>query len=393
MLLSFALILLLGGLAGRVMARFKIPPLLGMLLVGILIGPSVWNLLDPLTLEISAILRQIALIVILTRAGLSLSLRDLKKVGRTAVWVSFVPAVFEIIGVIILAPLLLGVSTLEAALMGSVLAAVSPAVVVPHMLKVQENGYGVKKRIPQLILAGASVDDVFVIVIFTALLGMAQGDGISWLSFGLIPVRIILGILVGLGVGFLLSKLYQQVRFSDMEQTLILLAVSFILVTVENETNLPFSGLLAVMFSGMMLQRKDLERAKQLARHYNHFWSAASIALFVLVGASVNLDFLLQAGIAAIVVIFGALAFRMVGVLTSLLGSDLNWKERVFCMIAYSPKATVQASIGGLPLAAGLASGNIILVVAVLAIMTTAPLGAFLIDLTYPRLLEHDLGQ
>ena len=393
MLLSFALILLLGGLAGRVMARFKIPPLLGMLLVGILIGPSVWNLLDPLTLEISAILRQIALIVILTRAGLSLSLRDLKKVGRTAVWMSFVPAVFEMIGVIILAPLLLGVSTLEAALMGSVLAAVSPAVVVPQMLKVQENGYGVKKRIPQLILAGASVDDVFVIVIFTALLGMAQGDGISWLSFGLIPVRIMLGILVGLGVGFLLSKLYQQVRFSDMEQTLILLAVSFILVTVENETNLPFSGLLAVMFSGMMIQRKDLERANQLARHYNHFWSAASIALFVLVGASVNLDFLFQAGMAAIVVIFGALAFRMVGVQTSLLGSDLNWKERVFCMIAYSPKATVQASIGGLPLAAGLASGNIILVVAVLAIMTTAPLGAFLIDLTYPRLLEHDLGR
>ena len=393
MLISFALILLLGGLAGRVMGRFKIPPLLGMLLVGILIGPSVWNLLDPLTLEISAILRQIALIVILTRAGLSLSLRDLKKVGQTALWMSFVPAVFEIVGVIILAPLLLGVSTLEAALMGSVLAAVSPAVVVPHMLKVQEEGYGVKKRIPQLILAGASVDDVFVIVIFTALLGMAQGDGISWLSFGLIPVRIMLGILVGLGVGFLLSKLYHQVRFSNMEQTLMLLAVSFILVTVENETNLPFSGLLAVMFSGMMIQRKDMERAEQLARHYNHFWSAASIALFVLVGASVNLDFLLQAGIAAIVVIFGALAFRMVGVLTSLLGSDLNWKERVFCMIAYSPKATVQASIGGLPLAAGLASGNIILVVAVLAIMTTAPLGAFLIDLTYPRLLEHDLVQ
>ena len=305
MLISFALILLLGGLAGRVMGRFKIPPLLGMLLVGILIGPSVWNLLDPLTLEISAILRQIAFIVILTRAGLSLSLWDLKKVGRTAVWMSFVPAVFEMIGVIILAPLLLGVSTLEAALMGSVLAAVSPAVVVPHMLKVQEEGYGVKKRIPQLILAGASVDDVFVIVIFTALLGMAQGDGISWLSFGLIPVRIMLGILVGLGVGFLLSKLYHQVRFSNMEQTLMLLAVSFILVTVENETNLPFSGLLAVMFSGMMIQRKDMERAEQLARHYNHFWSAASIALFVLVGASVNLDFLLQAGIAAIVVIFG----------------------------------------------------------------------------------------
>ena len=390
MLFSFALILLLGGLAGRVMGLFKLPPLLGMMLVGILIGPSVWNLLDPLTLEISPTLRQIALIIILTRAGLSLSLTDLKKIGRSAIWMAFVPAVFEMVGVIILAPLLLGVTTLEAALMGSVLAAVSPAVVVPHMLKVQKEGYGVKKGIPQLILAGASVDDVFVIVVFAALLGMAQGAGISLVSFGLIPVRILLGILVGLGVGFLLSKLYQRFHFREIEQTLILLAVSFVLVTIENETNLPFSGLLAVMFSGMMIQRKDLDRSKQLERHYNHFWGAASLALFVLVGASVNLEFLSQAGVAAIVVIFGALAFRMVGVLISLVGSDLSWKERLFCMIAYSPKATVQASIGGVPLAAGLASGNIILIVAVLAIMTTAPLGAFLIDLTYHRFLERD---
>lgn len=391
MLFSFALILLLGGLAGRLMGRFKIPPLLGMLLVGILIGPSVWNLLDPLTLEISATLRQIALIIILTRAGLSLSLADLKKVGRSAIWMAFLPAIFEMVGVVILAPILLGVTRLEAALMGSVLAAVSPAVVVPHMLKVQEEGYGVKKGIPQLIMAGASVDDVFVIVIFTAFLGMAQGTGLSLVSFGLIPVRILLGIVIGLGVGFLLTKLYQRFRFSNMEQTLLLLSVAFMLVTIENETNLPFSGLLAVMFSGMMLQHEDLDRSKQLERHFNHFWTAASIALFVLVGASVNVDFLLQAGFTAIAVIFGALVFRMTGVLVSLVGSDLNWKERLFCMIAYSPKATVQASIGGIPLAAGLASGNIILVVAVLAIMTTAPLGAFLINMTYHRVLDHDL--
>ena len=387
MLLSFALILLLGGVAGRLFGHLKLPPLLGMLLVGIVMSPSVLNLLDPMTLDISGILRQIALIIILTRAGLSLSLRDLKKVGRPAIFMSFVPAIFEIVGIGLLAPLLLGVSPLEALLMGSVLAAVSPAVVVPHMLKIQEKGYGVNKGIPQLILAGASIDDVVVIVIFSALLGIMQGVSISWVTFGWIPVRILLGIAVGLFVGNLLAKLFERVRLNADERTLTLIAVSFILVTIENETNLPFSGLLAVMFSGIMIQRKNVEIATQLTHHYNHFWSAASIALFVLVGASVNVNFLFQAGVAALAVIFGGLSFRIVGVFVSLLGTNLNWKERLFCMIAYSPKATVQASIGGLPLAAGLASGNIILVVAVLAIMTTAPLGAFLIDHTYKRLL------
>ena len=387
MLLSFALILLLGGVAGRLFGHLKLPPLLGMLLVGIVMSPSVLNLLDPMTLDISGILRQIALIIILTRAGLSLSLRDLKKVGRPAIFMSFVPAIFEIVGIGLLAPLLLGVSPLEALLMGSVLAAVSPAVVVPHMLKIKEKGYGVNKGIPQLILAGASIDDVFVIVIFSALLGIMQGVSISWVTFGWIPVRILLGIAVGLFVGNLLAKLFERVRLNADERTLTLIAVSFILVTIENETTLPFSGLLAVMFAGIMIQRKNVEIATQLTHHYNHFWSAASIALFVLVGASVNVNFLFQAGVAALAVIFGGLSFRIVGVFVSLLGTNLNWKERLFCMIAYSPKATVQASIGGLPLAAGLASGNIILVVAVLAIMTTAPLGAFLIDHTYKRLL------
>lgn len=387
MLLSFALILLLGGVAGRLFGRLKLPPLLGMLLVGIMMSPSVLNLLDPMMLDISGILRQIALIIILTRAGLSLSLRDLKKVGRPAIFMSFVPAIFEIVGIGLLAPLLLGVSPLEALLMGSVLAAVSPAVIVPQMLKVQEKGYGVQKGIPQLILAGASIDDVFVIVIFSALLGIMQGASISWVTFGWIPVRILLGIAIGLFVGNLLAKLFERVRLNADERTLTLIAVSFILVTIENETSLPFSGLLAVMFAGIMIQRKNVDIATQLTRHYNHLWSAASIALFVLVGASVNVNFLFQAGVTALAVIFGGLAFRIVGVFVSLLGTNLNWKERLFCMIAYSPKATVQASIGGLPLAAGLASGNIILVVAVLAIMTTAPLGAFLIDHTYHRLL------
>lgn len=387
MLLSFALILLLGGVAGRLFGRLKLPPLLGMLLVGIMMSPSVLNLLDPMTLDISGILRQIALIIILTRAGLSLSLRDLKKVGRPAIFMSFVPAIFEIVGIGLLAPLLLGVSPLEALLMGSVLAAVSPAVIVPQMLKVQEKGYGVQKGIPQLILAGASIDDVFVIVIFSALLGIMQGASISWVTFGWIPVRILLGIAVGLFVGNLLGKLFERVRLNADERTLTLIAVSFILVTIENETSLSFSGLLAVMFTGIMIQRKNVKVATQLTRHYNHLWSAASIALFVLVGASVNVNFLFQAGVTALAVIFGGLAFRIVGVFVSLLGTNLTWKERLFCMIAYSPKATVQASIGGLPLAAGLASGNIILVVAVLAIMTTAPLGAFLIDHTYQRLL------
>ena len=387
MLLSFALILLLGGVAGRLFGRLKLPPLLGMLLVGIMMSPSVLNLLDPMTLDISGILRQIALIIILTRAGLSLSLHDLKKVGRPAIFMSFVPAIFEIVGIGLLAPLLLGVSPLEALLMGSVLAAVSPAVIVPQMLKVQEKGYGVQKGIPQLILAGASIDDVFVIVIFSALLGIMQGVSISWVTFGWIPVRILLGIAVGLFVGNLLAKLFERVRLNADERTLTLIAVSFILVTIENETSLPFSGLLAVMFTGIMIQRKNVKVATQLTRHYNHLWSAASIALFVLVGASVNVNFLFQAGVTALAVIFGGIAFRIVGVFISLLGTNLTWKERLFCMISYSPKATVQASIGGLPLAAGLAVGNIILVVAVLAIMTTAPLGAFLINHTYKRLL------
>ena len=390
MLLSFALILLVGGLAGRLAQKFKLPSLFGMLLVGILIGPSLLNLVDPLTLAISPVLRQMALIIILTRAGLSLSLGDLRKIGRPAVLMAFVPAIFEMVGVVLLAPVLLGVSLLDAALMGSVLAAVSPAVVIPHMLHVQEEGYGTEKGIPQLVLAGASVDDVVVIVIFSVLLGIAQATGFSWVSVALIPVRIVLGVLVGLSVGALFARFVQRFNFSIIERTMYLLALTFILVTVENETNLPFSGLLAVMFAGIMIQREDIVVAKQLEGHYRHFWSLASIALFVLVGTSVDITFLFRAGFVAVVVIFGALLFRIFGVWLSLLGTDFNRKERLFIMLAYTPKATVQASIGGIPLALGLASGDMILVVSVLAIMTTAPLGAFLIENTYKKLLEKE---
>lgn len=388
MLLSFALILLLGGLAGRFMQKVRLPALLGMLFVGIALGPNVLNWLDSLTLDISADLRQIALIIILARAGLSLDLSILKRVGRPALRMAFVPACFEMVGVTLLAPILLGVSRLDAAIMGSVLAAVSPAVVVPHMLNVQNEGYGVKKGIPQLILTGASLDDVFVIVVFSVFVGMAQGSGISWMSFAMIPVQIGIGILVGLLVGYGFVLFFHRFDFTKTERSVILLAVSFILVTIENQTSLPFSGLIAVMASGLMIQRTDKTIADPLAHHYNQFWQVASIALFVLVGASVDLNYLIQAGLVTLAVIIGALAFRILGVWVSLIGTNFSGKEKLFCMIAYTPKATVQASIGGVPLALGLTSGNIILVVAILAIMTTAPIGAFLIENTYKHLLD-----
>lgn len=390
MLFSLALILLFGGLAGRLAQKFHLPSLLGMLFAGILLGPSMLNAIDPLTLDISPVLRQIALIIILTRAGLSLSLADLRKIGRPAVAMSFVPALCEMFGVMLFAPLLLGVRLLDAALMGSVLAAVSPAVVIPHMLHVQDEGYGNRKGIPQLILAGASVDDVIVIVIFTVLLSLTQSATFSWLSFALIPVQIVSGMAVGLGVGWIFAQFIRRFEISAVERTIYLLALTFLLVTVENETNLPFSGLLAVMFAGIMIQREDDRVAQGLEHHYRYFWSVASIALFVLVGVSVHLSYLFEAGLTAVVVIFGALIFRMFGVWLSLLGTDFNFRERLFTMLAYTPKATVQASIGGIPLAIGLASGHIILVVSVVSIMITAPLGAFLIEQTYEKLLEKD---
>ncbi len=390
MLLSISLILILGMFMGWICQKMKLPALLGMLITGIILGPYGLNLLDGSILGISAELRKIALIIILTRAGLGLDLSGLKKIGRPAVLMCFVPASFELLGMILLAPKLMGLSVLESAVMGAVLAAVSPAVVVPRMVKLMDEGYGVKEGIPQLILAGASVDDVYVIVLFSTFVGMMQGEGASILQFVNIPVSIFFGIAIGLFLGVLLAYFFKKVHIRDTSKVLIILSISFLLVVIEDKltTAITFSSLIAVMFIGIGLQKKREAVAKRLSVKYGKLWVAAEVFLFVLVGATVNIEYLGKVGAKAFVVIIGALIFRMFGVFVCLLGTNLKRKEQLFAMMAYTPKATVQAAIGGIPLALGLACGDTVLTVAVLAIVFTAPLGAFAIDLSYKKLLN-----
>ena len=392
MLISIAMILLMGMFMGWLCKKIHLPSLTGMILTGIILGPYFLNMIDSSLLGISSELRRIALIIILTRAGLSLDLNDLRKVGRPAVLMCFVPACFEIMGMIILAPKLLGISILDAAIMGAVVGAVSPAVIVPKMLKLMEEGYGVKHSIPQLILAGASVDDVFVIVMFTAFTGLAQGNSVSISSFINIPVSILLGIVIGAFIGILLAYYFKKVHIRDTSKVIIILCISFILVTFEDRfsTIIPFASLIAVMAIGIALQKKREVVAKRLSIKFNKLWVVAEIVLFVLVGATVDIKYAVSAGILSIILILGVLVFRMMGVFLCLLKTKLTMKERMFCMIAYTPKATVQAAIGGVPLAMGLSCGNIVLTVAVVAILITAPLGAFCIDFAYKKLLIKD---
>lgn len=389
MLTSLALIFLVGMSLGWLVTRLRLPSLLGMLLTGILLGPYVLNLLDDSILGISADLRQLALIIILTRAGLSLNIEDLKKVGRPAVLLCFVPACFEIVGMIVLAPRLLGLSVLDAAILGAVIAAVSPAVIVPKMLRLMELGYGARNSIPQMLLAGASVDDVFVIVMFTAFTGLAQGGTVSPTTFVQIPVSIVTGIAVGLAAGIAFGAVYRRVHVRDSVKVVVLLSLSFLFVALENAVKgvVPFSGLLAVMSCGIAINRRRPELASRLSGKYNRLWVAAEVLLFVLVGATVDISYAAAAGAAAVLAVLGALVFRMVGVFVCVLGTKLSRKERLFCMLAYTPKATVQAAIGSVPLSLGLGCGQIVLTVAVVAILLTAPLGAFAIDLTHRRLL------
>ena len=391
MLLSISLILILGMFMGWICQKIKLPSLLGMLITGIVLGPYVLNLLDDSILGISAELRKIALIIILTRAGLGLDLSGLKKIGRPAVLMCFVPASFELIGMILLAPKLMGLTVLEAAIMGAVLAAVSPAVVVPRMVKLMDEGYGVNEGIPQLILAGASVDDVYVIVLFSTFVGMMQGEGASILKFVNIPISIFLGIAIGLLIGVLLAHYFKKVHIRDTSKLLIILSISFLLVVMEDKLSTPitFSALIAIMFIGIGLQKKRKTVAKRLSVKYGKLWVAAEVFLFVLVGATVNIGYLGKVGVKALIVIIGALVFRMFGVFVCLLGTSLKRKERLFTMLAYTPKATVQAAIGGIPLALGFTCGDLVLTVAVLAIVLTAPLGAFAIDLSYKKLLNR----
>lgn len=389
MLLSVALILLCGMGMSWICKKLKLPGLLGMLLTGIVLGPYVLNLLDENLLNISSELRKMALIIILMRAGLGLDISGLKKIGRPAVMMCFVPASFELLGMLVLAPRLLGLSVLEAAILGSVLAAVSPAVVVPRMVRLMEEGYGTEKGIPQLILAGASVDDVYVIVLFTTFSGIMQGKSVSVMSFLNIPISIILGMIIGLLAGGLLARYFEKVHIRDTVKVLILLSISFLLVVAEDHmtTAITFSALIAVMFLGVGLQKYREVVAKRIAVKCGKMWVAAEVFLFVLVGATVNIGYLSHVGLKAVVLICGALIFRMTGVFVCLLGTDMNGKEKLFTMMAYTPKATVQAAIGGIPLALGFACGDVVLTVAVLAIVLTAPLGAFAIDSSYKKFL------
>ena len=390
MLMSLALILVVGIVLGHVLKKIKLPELLGMLVAGIILGPYVLNWIDSSILDISEELRQIALIIILTRAGLNLDFADLKKVGRPAILLCFIPASIEIIGFLIFGPLLLKLSVLDSAILGTVIAAVSPAVVVPRMLKLIEQGYGTKKGIPQMIMAAGSVDDVFVIVLFTAITGIAQGGEFSTGSLAVIPISIIIGILIGLLTGVLVSYLFSKVHLRDSEKVLVLLAISFAYVTIEKMlTNiLPFSGLLAIMAMGMMIQYRNRTVAVRVSSKYSKLWVFAEILLFVLVGATVDISYILQGGITAILLLGITTVFRCIGTLLCVWNTPLNRKEKVFTAIAYIPKATVQAAIGGLPLAMGLACGNQVLMVAVLAILVLAPIGAKLIDYSYQSLLS-----
>ena len=398
MLTSLSLIFLVGLAMGAICGYLKLPRIIGMLVTGIVLGPYVLDLLDPSILSISADLRKMALIIILLKAGLSLNLEDLKKVGRPAVMMSFVPASFEILGYILCAPAILGISRVDAAVMGAVLGAVSPAVVVPRMVKLIETKYGTGKAIPQMILAGASCDDIFVIVLFTTFLGMAQGDKADVKFFLNIPVSIVLGVALGAVVGYLLYLFFETAYAKkhyvrNSMKVIIVLGVSFLLIAIEGwlEGKIAISGLLAVVSMACVLKMKSTAFvSKRLSEKFGKLWLAAEVILFVLVGAAVDIRYTLEAGAAAIFMILVALIFRACGVFLCMVKTNLNAKERLFCVLAYLPKATVQAAIGSVPLAAGLGCGKIILSVAVMAIIITAPFGAFGMDMSYKKLLEKE---
>jgi NhaP-type Na+/H+ or K+/H+ antiporter len=392
MIFSLALIFLLGMALGRLFGMIGIPRLLGMLVTGIILGPYALDLLDPTLLQISSELRQIALIIILTRAGLNLDIKDLKQVGRPAFLLCFVPACFEIAGTVLLAPRLFDISLLDAAIMGTVIAAVSPAVVVPKMLQLMEKGYGGDKKIPQMVMAGASVDDVFVIVLFTAFTGLATQGNIDATHFLTIPSSIIFGVLGGIAAGLMLSLIFARFHIRDSAKVIMILSFSFLLVTLERQAKgvIGFSGLLAVMALGMTIAKKKYPLSERLSSKFSKLWVAAEVLLFVLVGASVNISYAWKAGTTAVLLLMAVLLFRILGVFLSLSNTRLNKKERIFTALSYIPKATVQAAIGGLPLAMGIGSGELILTVAVLSILITAPIGAAFIDLSYKKLLAHE---
>lgn len=391
MLLSFALIILLGFAMKGIFEKLKIPGLLGMLLAGILLGPHLLNLISPEIISVSADLREIAMIIILVRVGLTLDLKDLKKVGRPAILISFVPATLEIIAVTLLAPRLLHISTIDAAVLGAILGAVSPAIIVPKMLHLMEAGYGQKNKIPQMILAGASLDDIYVIVLFTSFLSLAMGEGFKSSQLLRIPASIVTGLIIGLIIGYLLVQLFKRIHMRDTVKVLLILGLSFLLMGLEQTINraFPFSGFLAVMAVGGAILKSYEILAKRITGKFSKIWVAAELILFVMLGSAVDIGHMRGAGLSAVILILAALLCRSIGVMICLIRTPLNRKERAFCIIASLPKATVQAAIGAVPLAYGLSSGSIILMISVLSILISAPLGAVGIQLSYTKLLER----
>ena len=398
MLTSLALIFLVGLAAAALCQLLHIPRILGMLAVGVALGPYALNLLDESILSISGDLRQMALVIILLKAGLSLNLDDLKKVGRPAVLMAFVPASCEILAFTLFAPALLGVSRVEAAVMGAVIGAVSPAVVVPRMVQLMESGWGTKKSVPQLILAGASCDDVYVIVLFTAFVSMAQGGEVSAASLLEIPVSVVLGVLLGAAAGWAIGWFFETAfakrRYvRNSTKTVVVLGLAFSCLAIETalKGTVPVSGLLAVVSMACVLKRKSVSFvSRRLSEKFGKLWIAAELLLFVLVGAAVDIRYTVSAGAAAILMLLISLMLRSLGVVLCTMRMPLSAKERLFCCIAYLPKATVQAAIGSVPLSLGLPCGQMVLSVAVLAILITAPLGAFGMDLTYQKLLTKE---
>ena len=389
MLFSLALILILGVIASYLFKKINMPSLIGYIFIGIILGPYCLNVLDSSLLDISSTLRNIALVIILTRAGLTLKITDLKKIGISAFLMSFVPALMEILGFVLLSRSLLDISINEALIMGSIIAAVSPAVIVPRMIDLINNNYGTLKGIPQLILAGSSVDDVVVLVLFTSFLSLENANSFDILALIQIPLSIILEIIIGCIIGFIIDKIFRMININTISQLLVVLSISFILKYAEDY--FVFSGLIAIMALSITLKYLNTAITDKLQSNYNNLWSVFEIFLFVLVGAMVNISYAFKAGINVILIIIGSLLFRMIGVFICLLTTKFNKKEKIFCFIAYMPKATVQAAIGAIPLSIGLSCGDLALTIAVCSILLSAPVGAYLIDHLYDKLLTHDI--
>ena len=393
MFLSLFIIFFVGIIGGILLEKIRIPKIIGYLILGILMSPSVFNIIDEGLLKISSYLRQIALVIILTRSGLSLDLKGLKEIGRPAILMCFLPALFEIVGIAIFGPILLGISILEALLLGSVLAAVSPAVVAPRMIKLIETNYGKNKRVPELILAGASCDDIFVIVLFYSFKNLVATNSFNALSIINIPISILSGIVLGILLGFSVSFVMKKFKINTIIQVIVLLALSFGSIALEEFVKPYFaiSSLLGIIVMALIISLKNKNDAKKIQSSYNSLWQGFEILLFVLVGASINISYAISStGLIIIGLVVISLLFRTIGVLISLIFTNYNLKEKIFIIISYLPKATVQASIGGIALAEGLACGEVILTAAIIVILITAPLGAILMDNTYKKLLSYD---